>query len=132
MLERASLVSGQNGGGKMVRQQQSRRKKCHSLRSEHQKGTGGSSRDCARRSAPFGLPVHHIFHTQRQHHQQLQPDPPGSAQRGPTHGCRVGLGFPCVPQESFTYMVIIRMFLFHREACQVTAQRYEKTPQQIF
>ena len=33
-LERASLVSGQDGSSKMVRQQQGRRKKCHSLGSD--------------------------------------------------------------------------------------------------
>ena len=54
-LERTGLVSGQNGSGKMVWQQQGRREECHSVGSNHQEATGGRSRDCAGKSDPFGL-----------------------------------------------------------------------------
>ena len=54
-LERTGLVSGKNGSGKMVRQQQGRREECHSVGSNHQEATGGRSRDCAGKSDPFGL-----------------------------------------------------------------------------
>ena len=54
-LERTGLVSGQNGSGKMVWQQQGRREECHSVGSNHQEATGVRSRDCAGKSDPFGL-----------------------------------------------------------------------------